>query len=328
MPLKITKGSELIKVDNIKMLIYGQPGTGKTSTAFTADDVLLLDCDNGAYRSNFRKDAVEVNSWSDIASIAPADIADYKTIAVDTVGRLLDFLAVDIMQKNPKMGYQGALTLQGYGQLKAQFNTWIKSLMTLSKDVVMIAHDKEEKRGDLTAVRPDIQGGSYSEVFKIADSVGYMYIGDHPAEGELTANVLDFNPTQSWEGKNVAKLQPIRVPKFDITPNFLASVITDIKDAINQHSVQGKMISDLVAKHKSDIDKASTVKALNKELGRYQGSIEDAKPSIKRILFNRSKALGYEYDADKAEFIEPAKSKDVVKSEKDAQDVAGIPENA
>jgi phage nucleotide-binding protein len=324
MPLPITKGSDIIKVDHVKIMIYGQPGTGKTSAAFTSSpNVLLLDCDNGAYRSNYRKDAVQVNSWDDIANITADDLKDYDTVVVDTVGRLLDFLTSSLIEHDPKLGYRGALTLQGYGQLKTQFREWTKHLSTLGKDLIMVAHDREDKKGDQSVVRPDIQGGSYSEVFKIADAVGYLYTGDKPREPELTSNVLDFNPTPMWEGKNVAKLDPIKVPNFNFQPDFLAGVIADIKEAINELSKEGKMIADVVSTHKKRIDKVKTVQALNTELDKYKGSIPDAQSAIKRILFNKSKGLGFAYDADKGVFTSAEKPA----ADDAGEDVQGVPEN-
>ena len=56
MSLNIIRSTDEIVVENIVMMIYGQPDAGKTSTAFTADKTLLIDCDRGAHRSRFRQD--------------------------------------------------------------------------------------------------------------------------------------------------------------------------------------------------------------------------------------------------------------------------------
>lgn len=296
MPLKITKSSDPIEVKNIKVMLYGQPGVGKTSTAFTSAKVLLLDCDNGAYRSSFRKDAVRVDSWKDIASIVPDDLKDYDTVVVDTVGRLLDFLAADIIQGNPKMGYNGALSLQGYGQLKSQFAQWVKTLGTMGKDIIMIAHDKEDKRGDEVAIRPDIQGGSYGEVFKIADSVGYMYRGEK-------GNILDFNPTTRWEGKNVAAIEPISIPDYRVEPEFFAGIIANIKGSMNALSAEGKMIADMVAHERAAISELTTAEGLNGAVDKVAGLLLQAQNPVKKIIMDRAKALGIGFDKDTKKFI-------------------------
>ena len=296
MPLQIVKSDEVITVKNAIAMLYGQPGIGKTSTAFTADSTLLLDCDSGAHRSAFRKDIVQVGSWKDIANITTEDLEPYKTVAVDTVGRLLDYLSADIIQSNTKMGFNGALTLQGYGQLKTQFAQWAKGLRSQGKDLIFIAHDKEDKRGDELAVRPDIQGGSYGEVFKIADAVGYMYRGDK-------TNILDFNPTTVWEGKNVAHLEPIAIPDFNAEPDFFAGVLTKIKDSMNQMSEEGRAIAKMVEKIKANSDKAETPEDLNKILDDMNTLPDVAVRSAKRIIWNRCRNLGLNYDSEKSCFV-------------------------
>src|SRR5690348_5642891 len=110
MSLKITKASEPITVDRLNICLYGQPGAGKTSLAFTADAPLLLDFDQGAHRAANRKDTVRVQSWGDVAGVGADDLADYKTVVVDTAGRALDALTADIIRRNPKAGRGGALT--------------------------------------------------------------------------------------------------------------------------------------------------------------------------------------------------------------------------
>lgn len=302
MPLKITKASEPIEVKNVKVMLYGQPGVGKSSTAFTAANVLLLDCDNGAYRSHFRKDSVPVSSWKDIANITQEDLQGYDTVAIDTVGRLLDFLAADIIQGNPKMGYNGALSLQGYGQLKSLFASWVKRLTTMGKDIVMIAHDKEDKRGDEVAIRPDIQGGSYGEVFKIADAVGYMYRGER-------GNVLDFNPSTRWEGKNVAALDPIDIPDYKREPEFFAEILVKMKDAMNTLSEEGKMIADVVAKERQKIAKIEDAEGLNKAVDAVQSLMDQAQHPVKKLIMDRATALGVTYDKKAGEFTPPKEEK-------------------
>ena len=297
MPLKITKSSDPIEVKNITLLIWGQPGVGKSSTAFTSANVLMLDCDNGAYRSAFRKDAVQVDSWNDIANISADDLKGYDTVAVDTVGRLLDFLAADIISSNPKMGSRGALSLQGYGQLKSQFAAWAKRLRTMGKDIVMIAHDKEEKRGDDTVFRPDIQGGSYGEVFKVADAVGYLYMSEK-------GRTLDFNPTAKWEGKNVAALPPLMIPDYRAEPAFLAGVIQQIKDSMNQLSAEGKMIADMVAHERKVIEAAVSAEDLNKLIDRSNGLLDAAQAPVKRLIMTHAKTLGIEFDKKAGAFVE------------------------
>lgn len=296
MPLKITPPEEQIKVETVKVLIDGDPGLGKTSISFSASRPLLLDCDNGSYRSAFRKDVVMVNSWTDISEITSDDLAGYDTVIVDTVGRALDFLTAHIIEENPKMGNNGAPSLQGWGQLKSRFAQWIKNLNTMGKDVVLIAHSKEDKRGDETVWRPDIQGGSYGEVFKIVDCAGHMYVN-----GKQT--VLDFNPTDRWEGKNVAALDPIAIPDLRQEPEFMAGLLTKMKDAMNEMSVEGKMIAEQVAAIREEATKCETAEGFNALVEKVATLPESARPASKRVIYDSAIANGFTYDKESASFV-------------------------
>lgn len=110
MALKITKASDPLAVNRLSIVLYAAPGLGKTSVAFTADAPLLLDFDNGSHRAVNRKDSVRVSDWSDVAGITADDLAPFKTVIMDTAGRALDALTVDIIRANPKHGRGGART--------------------------------------------------------------------------------------------------------------------------------------------------------------------------------------------------------------------------
>lgn len=148
MALKITKATDTIEVKNLTVCIYAAPGIGKSTLAFTADSPLLIDFDQGAYRAGNRGDVVQVSSWSDVASITAEDLKPYKTLVVDTAGRALDALTAAIIADNPKMGRGGALTLQGFGELKARFIAWTKMIRSFGLDVVLISHADEQRSGD------------------------------------------------------------------------------------------------------------------------------------------------------------------------------------
>lgn len=227
MALKILSASDPLPVEQLVVAIYGQPGIGKTTLAFTAEAPLLLDFDKGAYRAVGRKDTVQIESWSDVTSITEADLAPYKTVIVDTAGRALDVLTQDIIKRDVKMAKGGALTLQGYGRLKVEFSAWLKSLRSFGKDVILIAHATEQKNGDETVMRLDVQGGSKDEIYKSADVMGWLHVYANQRN-------LNMNPADTAYGKN-----PGGLPAFTVTPadtELMARIIGDTKAAINAKS--------------------------------------------------------------------------------------------
>lgn len=224
--LRITKASDPIEVKTIVACIYAPPGLGKTSLASSAGKVLLLDFDKGSYRAKNRGDVVEVESWQDILGLTAEDLKPYTAIAIDTAGRALDVLSSAIIAENARMGRGGALTLQGYGELKSRFIAFLRYVRTMGLDVILVCHSDEQRNGDETIERLDMQGGSKGEVYKSADVMGRLYLRGGK-------RVLNFSPSDTAFGKNPAQLPPLEVPDFATEPQWFAGVIAQIKTALN-----------------------------------------------------------------------------------------------
>ena len=293
MSIQITKAEDPITVSRIVLLAYGAPGVGKTSMGFTAANPLLLDFDEGAYGSEYRKASVQVRTWEDIAGLTADDLAPYSTVCVDTVGRLLDALTAHIITQNPKVEQgNGVLTMRGWGDLKGAYTGWLKKLLTYGKDVVLLAHEREEKEGDSRIFRPDIQGGSFGEVFKRCDNIGYLYQG---AKGR----VLDFNPTDRWIGKNRGAMPAMPVPHYSATPDFLAQVISQIKGHLNRMSQQDDTAKAEVEQWRTRfaaIDTADELTAQVVSIVTLKGVIG---AQAKALLTERAKKLGLQWEGPK-----------------------------
>jgi hypothetical protein len=228
--LKITKANEVILTSNLVVVLFGQPGSGKSSMAFSAAKPLMLDFDNGAQRSIGRKDAVRISNWSDVESIVETDLVDYDTIVVDTVGRLLECLIQSLGKRDPKLVRKtGELTLQGYGALAVAYKAWIAKVKSFGKDLILISHEKEEKNGDNTYIRLDVAGSTKNEILKMADLLGYLSMDGNK-------RVLDFNPTEFHLGKNCAGFELLHVPDYTENQNFLAELVAKAKDKMNAKS--------------------------------------------------------------------------------------------
>jgi hypothetical protein len=230
MALKIVKASEPILVDRIITTLYAPPGVGKSTLGFSAESPLLLDFDGGAHRAAGRKDSVRVSCWGDVARITPEDMAPYKTIIVDTAGRALEFLAAQIMNDDPKARNRaGSLTLPGFGALRSMFAAWLSGLTLLGKDVVLIVHSREERKGDEILERLDAMGSSKDEIHKVSDAMGRIVFEDGK-------RWLNFSPSDVAFGKNPGRLPKLEIPHIDKDPDFLASVIAKIKAQLNSES--------------------------------------------------------------------------------------------
>lgn len=176
------KPNELEFVTTIKMLIYGQPGTGKTSMALSAPNPVMFDFDGGIQRVNvaFQCPTLQVKNWEEVLSaleeLKSGDV-ECKTIIVDTAGKMLDFMSDYIMRNDSKMKMRdGSLSLKGYGARKVMFQSFLRDVSMIGKNIVFVAHEREEKDGETKIVRPEIGGSSAGDLIKELDLVGYVQV--------------------------------------------------------------------------------------------------------------------------------------------------------
>ena len=289
MGLKITKSSEPIEVKNLTVCLYAVPGIGKTSTGFTAEKPLLLDFDKGAYRAANRGDVVQVETWEDVMGIVVDDLKPYRTLVVDTAGRALDALTSHIIGGNPKMGRGGALTLQGYGELKSKFVAWTKLVRSFGLDVILLCHSDEQRNGDDLIERLDMQGGSKNEIYKAADVMGRIYLHG----GKRT---LNFSPTDTAFGKNPAQLPPLEIPDFATDGGFLAGVIAQTKTALNRLSAAQTSAATLLVEWKERVGKAESAEDFDALIGPAKEADEAVRDNVKRMLTKAAKAKGLAFN--------------------------------
>lgn len=201
----IKRPSELNVKATLSVLIYGQPGIGKTTLGVSAPDAVLFDYDCGVQRINgaHQVATLQPTSWED-TNAALQEIAqempEIKTIVIDTVGKMLDYMSAYIIRTDPKMAMRdGSLSLKGYGVRKTMFVNFIKQLALMGKNVIFIAHEREERRGEETFKRPEIGGSSANDLIKELDLVGYMY-----AVGK--ERIITFDPAEYYYAKNTCNL--------------------------------------------------------------------------------------------------------------------------
>lgn len=296
--MRIIKSTDAITVDHPVFLIFGQPGICKTSLGYSTKDPLLLDFDSGAHRAANRRDTLQIGSWADVAELMESReaLSPYSTVIPDTVGRCLDVMTADIATNDPKKAPGGNLSQQGWGVLKNRFRTWTSALRALGKDVLLIAHDKEDKDGDTRVVRPDIVGGSYGEVMKVADFVGYVYMSGKD-------RILDFNPTDRWVGKNPGGWAPFKVPPIAKAHDFMSELFDRGRAALGTISEASAHIAAQVAIWRSNIENYTTPKECTDAIPLIKLLPLVASPQVSKLLMERTAVLGFTYDKEAKAFV-------------------------
>ena len=300
----IKRPSELSVKATLSVLIYGQPGIGKTTFGVSAPDAVLFDYDGGVQRINgaHQVPTLQPTSWED-TNIALQEIQnempEIKTIVIDTVGKMLDYMSAYIIKTDPKMAMRdGSLSLKGYGVRKQMFVNFIKQLALMGKNVVFIAHEREERRGEETFKRPEIGGSSANDLIKELDLVGYMY-----AVGK--ERVITFDPAEYYYAKNTCNLPAaIKLPVVvDESGKGMSNVA--FSNIVAQYKVAQEKRQDTTARYEmllGLIDETMSavvdVESLNEAMVKLfaMEQIYDSFLRVQRAVANKGKELGFTYN--------------------------------
>lgn len=222
--MAIIKKSDTMPKRPVIILLYGQPGVGKTSLFNTSENPILLDCDRGSDRAIYRQDTIIASNWKEVLQ-DEHEIKNYSTLGIDTAKSVLDdFLMTHVVEQDYKLKTN---KLKAYGAIGDEFKLFINRRRNEQIDIVVIAHAKEEKDGDNIRLSPDVTGGSKDLLLRIADQVGYVYMQNNK-------RTINFDPTDKTIGKNVARLPILEIPeetdaKFK---TFMADIIDSVKNSI------------------------------------------------------------------------------------------------
>lgn len=256
------KPSELEFVTTIKMLVYGQPGIGKSTMALSAPNPVLFDFDGGVQRVNvaFQCPTLQVKSWEEALQALDelkAGEVDCKTIVIDTAGKMLDFMSDYIMRNDSKMKQRdGSLSLKGYGARKVMFQNFLLQVAQMGKNIVFVAHEREEKDGDTKIVRPEIGGSSAGDLMKELDLVGYV-------QAVGSDRTVYWTPQEKFYAKNTCNL-----PAWQKIP-----VIVDEKGNVTQ---QNDTLQKVFAYYEANVKKIEeTRKRYNELLDEIEVAIEN-----------------------------------------------------
>ena len=302
----IKKPNELAQSKiKLKSLIYGQPGVGKTCLALSAPKPLLIDFDNGLRRvaKQYQTDSVQIENYQNLLDILEKEnIISYETIVIDTLGKMIDRIGDWLAISNPKVKQSdGQLSMKGWGNVKSEFQRFLKLLESKDKSVIFIAHEKEEKVGDDVMKRPDVAGSSGKDIVKELDFMGYMSIKN----GKRT---IDLAPNEAYYAKNSLGLDSFLEYKL-LTGinNFLTDKIFDAyKEKLKKDDQLSNDYNFLIEELNNKISNIKNIEELNL----YYSTIYNQHKRLwtsydieKTFLNNKVKELSCEFDIKTKQFI-------------------------
>lgn len=300
--------SEIEVKPAITVLLYGEPGIGKTTTGCSAPNAVLFDFDGGVQRINgaHRIPTVQVHSWQealDALDEVAKELPDTQSIVIDTAGKMLDFMSAHIIAGGERgmINKDGTLSLKGYGVRKQMFIDFNFRVTHMGKNVIYIAHEREEKRGEETVKRPEIGGSSANDLIKELDLVGYMR-----ATGKK--RTITFDPDEKWYAKNTCNLPteitiPVIVDEKGAVVaenNFLCKIIAAYNDVQKRNQETTREYDELVTALKKEIDGITNAATANAFIETINNTshIYNSKIVARRIFGEKVTALGLIFNKD------------------------------
>lgn len=307
----IRKSNELTIPTTVKMMIYGQSGMGKTTVALSAPKPLLLDFDNGVKRVNMAHlegvDIVQITGWQDVQQVLQEDLSPYQTIAVDTIGKMMDFIITyKCGTRQPQ--------IRDWGGINAEFSWMTRTLSSLNKNIVFVAHRDTRKEGDDTVFIPSLREKSYNSIVTELDLLGYM---EMKSENGRQKRTITFDPTSRNDGKNTCNLPSVmEVPTIldaqanpTAANNFISQrVISPYLQMLSVKKAERDKYDKVIGEIKENIALITDALSAN-DFARRITQFDHVGSSLNmaRSLFaQKVNALGLVYDKESKTYEDPA----------------------
>lgn len=178
MALKITTLKNAKKDAALVFIVYGDPGVGKTSLINTMPDPILIDLERGFTTLEKDVEIAVCDTLDDVRSaIKHAIKTGKKSIVIDSIARLLDVMANDILEKNKLQ----KLRIQDYGTIAKSIKDLFWNLKVKNKINVLATGYPVEENSDgddsQTYIRLAVSPKSLRSALPgVCDLLGYMFV--------------------------------------------------------------------------------------------------------------------------------------------------------
>ena len=208
------------QIEFLNLLVYGEPGAGKTFLAGTAQDhpkttpMLMLDVEGGTTTLRHRPDidVIQVRSTDHIIEIHNMLVTDnsgyYKTVCIDSLTELqkLDMAGImrELVERKPDRN-PDVPDVREWGITGSHMRKIVRHFRDLPMNTILTAL-AEPYKDNTGAVKlyPNLPGKMRTELAGFFDVVGYLYTFTQQDEEEKEAisRVIQFTGTEKLIAKD------------------------------------------------------------------------------------------------------------------------------
>ena len=169
-----------LSLDYAKVVLYGPPGSGKTTMGATFPDVLFLSAESGLLSVRDRKiDVWEITKWEDLEEafcFLRGGEHKYKSVVIDSLTEVQKKLNEHIVKKFPgkRRDYEDLMSMSDWGYSMDRLRRMCRAFRDLPLNVVFITLDVTEITEQETFIKPALSGKTLSdELMGWVDAVVY-----------------------------------------------------------------------------------------------------------------------------------------------------------
>jgi hypothetical protein len=260
------------------VLFYGEPKSGKTTTASQFPGALVLAFEKG-YLTIPGIMAKDINSWGEfrktLRELDDPDVKNaFQTIVIDTADIAYGYCEKYVCSQasDAKNSYENIADIpfgKGYKMAQAEFDVCIRKILQMNYGLVLISHSQDK-------TFKDAQGVEFNQIVPTLDNRARLIC-------ERTCDIIGYSRTiETAEGKSV-KLFMRETPRFvagsrfKYTPDVIDfsydSLVNAIADAIdkeaNEHN--NKFVTN--EQKQVYVDKVYDFEAIMKEIQSTIGAL-------------------------------------------------------